>query len=172
MANADPQRAQPPISPALHEACALARTLVEALDAEIVRTERAQQALARIDTEKLFAYATERDAFHTLTAALEARLGEALSRAAAELGLSEVTIASLVDRAPIEGAELDRAFAEIRRRASALDELNKLHRALLERSLAVVSGYVAALQPRAQAYDRRGGLAGRAEPQSTFSRRA
>lgn len=160
-------------STSLQEACALARTLVEALAAEIARTQRAQDALARLESDKLFAYAVERDAFHALAASLEARLGAALSKTAVELGLREVTVATILDRAPAQGAELDRAFAEIRQHASVLDELNRIHKQLIERSLTVVGGYVSAMQPRTHAYDRRGSTGAKAENKgSTFSRRA
>jgi len=154
----------------LQDALAIARTLGEALAAEIERTRRAQGALARLDAEQLFAYAAGRDAFHGTTAALEGRLAEALARAGREWGLTEVTLGALEARSPADGRALSQAFAEIRRLSAGLDELNRLHKALLERSVHCVGAYLSQLQPRVQAYDRRG-AAGPASEGSSFSRR-
>lgn len=159
-----------PKQPALKEALEVARLLAESMAIEIERTRRAQGVLARLNAEQLFAYASGRDAFHAQTAALEARLAQALSSAGKRLGLAEVTMPALAARAPADTHALAEAFADIRKRAALLDELNKLHRELLERSLACVSAYLNLLQPRVKAYDRRG-AAGPASEGSSFSRR-
>jgi hypothetical protein len=140
----------------LGEAVRAARDLRDALAAE-VDSARGERSLFRtLDAPALLDRAQARAGFQARVARLEDRLRAALAEAGRQLGLAEVTIASLASREPAGAAALSRTFGEVRALSSALAELDRLNQHLAARALRVVRGYVDALSPTPSAYDRRG----------------
>lgn len=130
--------------------------LRDVLAAEVENARGERQLLRALDTRGLFDRAAQRSAFLSDVARLEHELVVSLSRAASSLGVTEVTLARLRERAPREGGILTEMLADVRALAGALHEIDRLNLQLAGRALACVRGYVEALQPRPRAYDRRG----------------
>ncbi|MFO0580751.1 MAG: flagellar export chaperone FlgN [Anaeromyxobacter sp.] len=143
----------------LEEALRTAERLRSTLEAEVERARTEREILRTLDADQLFAGASARASFNAEVAALEARLASALARAAAELGLSEVTMSRLKLQAPEEAEALAACLSDVRALAGALAELDRLNLMLAGRALACVQGYLTALAPAPMAYDRRGGRA-------------
>ncbi len=140
----------------LENALETAGRLRDALAAEVGNARGERQLLRKLDTSGLFARAAQRATFLAEVARIERELVVSLSRAAGTLGLSEVTLDRLRERAPRQGEALTRVLADVRALAGALQEIDRLNLQLAGRALACVRGYVEALQPRPRAYDRRG----------------
>jgi hypothetical protein len=140
----------------LEEALASAHELRSALQQEVERAQHEREVLRTLDSDRLFAGATARAGFNAQVARLESALAGALARAAAGLGISEVTLPRLSVRAPEQTARLTRMLGDIRALAGALAELDRLNLMLAGRALACVQGYLTALSPAPAAYDRRG----------------
>jgi hypothetical protein len=143
----------------LEEALATAHELRRALELEVERARREREVLRTLDSDLLFASASARAGFNTEVARLETALASALTRAAEQLGLTEVTLHRLSLKAPAEAAELSRRLADVRSLAGALAELDRLNLMLAGRAMACVQGYLTALNPQPAAYDRRGARA-------------
>jgi hypothetical protein len=133
-----------------------AAQLRDALAAEVESARDERQLLRTLDARGLFARAATRNHFLAEVARLERELAAALSRAAAALGLSELTLEALRARAPGPGERLAHTLSEVRALAGALHEIDRLNLQLAGRALACVRGYVEAVQPAPRAYDRRG----------------
>ena len=155
-----------PAHSTLEEALAVSQELSVELAAEIERTRTARRALARLDSGVLFAHAAAREEFHAKMAGLQSELALALEKVGEALEISEVTLASITEKAPEHGARLAAVFGQIRRFAQELEELNRIHRELLEKGLACVNAYLAAMRPPPAAYDKRGVAASGAEGQA------
>lgn len=156
----------------LEEALRTAERLRTTLEAEVERARTEREILRTLDADLLFAGASARASFNAEVAALEARLASALARAAAELGLSEVTMSRLKLRAPEEAEALAACLSDVRALAGALAELDRLNLMLAGRALACVQGYLTALAPAPTAYDRRGGRATAARAVAAVSSKA
>jgi hypothetical protein len=137
---------------ALEKAAELCATL--AAELEEARGERL--LLRRLDAAGLFERAARRAGFLEDVARLERELAAALARAAGTLGLPEVTLERLRERAPREAESLSATLSDIRFLAAALREIDRLNFQLAHRAMAVVRGYAEALNPTPRAYDRRG----------------
>lgn len=140
----------------LDPAVAAAEALRRILEEEVEAARRERQLLRKLDIEGIFDRASQRGMFFDRVRRAESRLAAELSRAAAALGLREVTLEGLRRSAPVDGERLAQVFAEIRALAGALSELDRLNHALAGRALACVRGYVDAIAPVPRAYDRRG----------------
>jgi FlgN protein len=140
----------------LENALEKAELLRDTLAAEVENARGERKLLRALDSRGLFARSAQRSSFLAEVARLERELAISLSRAASSLGLTEVTLARLRERAPREGAILTETLADVRALAGALHEIDRLNLQLAGRALACVRGYVDALQPRPRAYDRRG----------------
>jgi hypothetical protein len=143
----------------LGNAVETAGRLRDALAAEVEGARGERQLLRSLDAAGLFARAAARAAFLEAVAALERELAARLSRAAADLGLAQVTLDGLRQRAPGPGAALAATLSDVRALAGALHEIDRLNLQLAGRALGCVRGYVEALRPVPSAYDRRGGRA-------------
>ncbi len=141
----------------LENALETAGCLRDALAAEVENARGERQLLRKLDTGGLFARAAQRSTFLAEVARTERALVVSLSRAAGTLGMTEVTLERLRERAPPrQGQALTRVMADIRALAGALQEIDRLNLQLAGRALACVRGYVEALRPKPRAYDRRG----------------
>lgn len=143
----------------LEHAVATAAGLRDVLARE-VESARAERTLLReLDVSGLFSRAAQRGALLSEAQRLEGELAGHLARAAAALGLRQVTLDGLRDAAPEVGGRLSDVLAEVRALAGSLSQLDRLNHALASRALACVRGYVQALAPATSAYGRRGGRA-------------
>ncbi|OFX24443.1 MAG: hypothetical protein A2V77_19720 [Anaeromyxobacter sp. RBG_16_69_14] len=140
----------------LEKALETAGRLRDALAAEVENARGERQLLRKLDTGGLFARAAQRSTFLAEVARIERSLAVSLSRAAGTLGMTEVTLERLRERAPRQGQALTQVMADIRALAGALQEIDRLNLQLAGRALACVRGYVEALQPKPRAYDRHG----------------
>lgn len=143
----------------LEYALETAGQLRDAIAEEVERARGERHLLRQLDAAGLFARAAERGQFLAEVARHERELGAALGRAAAALGLPEVTLERLRLRAPREGAALAHVLSEVRALAGALREIDALNLQLVGRALSCVRGYAQALDPAPRAYDRRGARA-------------
>jgi hypothetical protein len=143
----------------LENALERAAQLRDAIAAEVERARSERRLLRTLDAAGLFARAAQRGEFLAEVARLERELATSLSRAAATLGLPEVTLERLRLRAPEHGEALARVLSEVRSLAGALREIDALNLQLAGRALACVRGSVQALRPTPLAYDRRGARA-------------
>jgi multidrug resistance efflux pump len=143
----------------LENALERAAQLRDAIAAEVERARNERRLLRALDAAGLFARAAERGEFLAEVARLERELATSLARAAATLGLAEVTLERLRLRAPRQGEALARVLSEVRALAGALREIDALNLRLAGRALTCVRGYVQALRPTPLAYDRRGARA-------------
>jgi hypothetical protein len=143
----------------LEIALEIAGRLRDVLAAEVESARSERQLLRALDTSGLFARAAQRSQFLAEVARLERELAVSLSRAAAALGLEEVTLERIRACAPQHGARLSTTLSEVRALAGALQEIDRLNLQLAGRALACVRGYVEALRPTPRAYDRRGARA-------------
>jgi hypothetical protein len=156
--------------PSLDRAIATSRSLKEALDGEVVRAQGERVLLRKFDVEGLLARATMRGEFNASVVSLEQELALHLREAGRVLGLEEVTLATLAQKAPRETSALSAILAEVRALAGALAELDELNRRLAQRATACVRGYLNAVSSDPAGYDRRGSAPSVAG--STFSGRA
>ncbi len=143
----------------LENALEAAGRLRDTIAAEVERARDERRLLRTLDAAGLFARAAQRGEFLAEVARLERELASSLARAAAALGLPEVTLERLRLRVPRQGEALARVLSEVRALAGALREIDALNLKLAGRALTCVRGYVQALQPAPLAYDRRGARA-------------
>jgi len=149
---------------------ARADALCDALATEIERLRDAGNALASLASERIYAHARAREEFNRALARHQDELAAALEEVRAELQLPEMTLPLLTAAAPTHAHEITAVFARIRVLAARLEERDKQLKEMLEKGLALVSGYLAAVRPPTQAYDRRGAVTERQEaPASTIS---
>lgn len=138
-----------------------------ALDQEIVRAQGERTLLRKFDVEGLLKRATLRGEFNAEILALEQTLARHLKDAGEQLGLPEVTLASLRGKEPEVTDRLSGTLDEIRALAGALSELDTLNKRLAQRATTYVRGYLNAVMPAPSLYDRHG--AAPALVGSTFS---
>jgi hypothetical protein len=144
----------------LEQALDVATRMREALQAELGEA-RAQRVLVReLDVQGLFERARRRGEFNVKLAQLQDALGAALSATAAELGVERVSLDVLHTSGLQAASKVAQALSELRASAQALQEIDALNQVLAKRALACVRGYISALSPRADVYDRYGGVRG------------
>jgi hypothetical protein len=143
----------------LENALETAARLREAIAGELDGARGERQLLRALDSDGLFARATQRAAFLGEVARLERLLAGTLGQLASTLGVPEITLERLRRLAPGPGLALADVLSEARALAGALQEIDRLNLELARRALAVVRGYVEAIQPTPRAYDRYGGRA-------------
>lgn len=136
-----------------------------------VGTAREERVLIRnVDVDGLNYRAAKRAEFNQRTATLQQNLAAHLAEVSLELGLTDVTLDGLNERAPAFGQRMSTLLAEVRALASALSELDNLNRMLGQRALSYVRAHLAVLCPKPAAYDRRGGSAAEARASTTVVR--
>ena len=119
---------------------------------------REQRVLVRkLDVKGLFERARARGDFNVRLSQLQVALREALSAVAAARGWERLSIELLQAAGDDSAVALASALREMRASTQALQEIDALNQVLARRALACVRGYISALSPRADAYDRRGG---------------
>lgn len=141
------------MTPSLSHATATALRLRTVLEREVEEVRLERTLLKSLDAEGLLRRAAARTAFNT---ALE-ELGVALEESLRTMGLATPVDAALATMGH-EGERLAGTLGEVRALASALRELDQFNRALANRTLLFVRGYMSALSPGILAYDRRGSV--------------
>lgn len=152
---------------AVTSAVEISRKIRDALAVEVERARGERTLIRKMDSDGLMRRAALRAEFTAATASLQRELADALAVVGRALALPEITLAAIREKAPREGAELDRALAEVRALASALSELDNLNRLLGQRVMSYVRAHLAILAPKSSAYDRRGEAAAAAGPHAS-----
>ena len=141
----------------LERALDLATKIRDHVQAEL-ESARDQRVLVRkLDVQGLFERARARGEFNVVLAQLQAELNGSLAEVGAMMGEGGISLAALRASVAPGAIELARALSELRASAQALQEIDSLNQVLARRALACVRGYISALSPRADAYDRYGG---------------
>lgn len=156
--------------PDLDRAADVARRLRDVLAAEIAGARGERLLLSSLDSQGLFARAAQRASFLSETARLERALAEALAELGEAVGCREVTLERLRAHGGDGADELAGLLSQARALARALRDMDRLHLELARRAMAVVRGYVEALQPTTSAYDRLGTRASAPAPIAVSSK--
>jgi hypothetical protein len=140
----------------LEQTLTTAEKLKEALSSELERARDERRLLRTLDSARLMERAAKREHFNSSMVVLQREFQTNLETVGQRLGMNQVSVEALSQREPEASARLSVAVAEVRALAGALSELDALNRALGERTLGVVRGYISAIVPRTAAYDRQG----------------
>jgi hypothetical protein len=132
----------------------------EALQAELSEARTQRVLVRKLDVQGLFERARQRGEFNVKLAQLQEELGAALSAAATVLGVERMSLDVLRTSGLLAASKVAQALSEMRASAQALQEIDNFNQVLAKRALACVRGYISALNPRADVYDRYGGIRG------------
>ena len=143
---------------ALEDSLDVATRMRDALQAELAGAREQRVLVRKLDVQGLFERARQRGEFNVRLAQMQDALGSALSAAAADLGVAKVSMDVLYTSGIKLAGRLGLALSELRASAQALQEIDALNQVLSRRALACVRGYLSALSPRADVYDRYGGV--------------
>jgi hypothetical protein len=142
------------------QALDIATRMREALQTELAAARDQRVLVRKLDVQGLFERARRRGEFNIKLAQMQGALGEALAAVAAALGTAKVTLEVLRASETTSAEALAEGLSELRASAQALQEIDNFNQGLGKRALACVRGYLSALSPRADAYDRFGGIRG------------
>lgn len=129
----------------------------DALQAELGEAREQRVLVRKLDVQGLFERARRRGEFNLRLAELQGSLGDALAASASVLGVEKVSMDVLHSSGLEMARQAAAALSEVRASAQALQEIDTLNQMVARRALACVRGYLSALAPRADAYDRYGG---------------
>ena len=144
----------------LEQTLDVATRMREALQAELDEARTQRVLVRKLDVQGLFERARQRGEFNVKLAQLQDALGAALSAAATQLGVDRISLDILHTSGLQAASKTAQALSELRASAQALQEIDALNQVLAKRALACVRGYLSALSPRADVYDRYGGIRG------------
>jgi hypothetical protein len=130
----------------------------QALQAELEQAREQRVLVRKLDVQGLFERARLRGEFNVKLAQMQDELGAALTATASVLGVERVSLDVLHTSGILEASKVAQALSELRASAQALQEIDTLNQVLARRALACVRGYLSALSPRADVYDRYGGV--------------
>jgi hypothetical protein len=147
----------------LEHALELASLIRDHVQAELMAAREQRILVRKLDVQGLFERARVRGVFNVKLAQLQGALGEAMAAVASERGWERLSIEFLQAAGDDPALALAGALGEMRASAQALREIDSLNQVLARRALACVRGYISALSPRADAYDRHGGARAGAE---------
>jgi hypothetical protein len=142
----------------LEHALDVATRMRQALQAELDKAREQRVLIRKLDVQGLFERARQRGEFNVKLADMQDALGAALVGAANVLGVDKVTLDVLHTSGLHDASKVAQALSELRASAQALQEIDSLNQILARRALACVRGYLSALSPRADVYDRHGGV--------------
>jgi hypothetical protein len=142
----------------LEHALDVATEMRQALQAELDEAREQRILVRKLDVQGLFERARKRGEFNVKLSRMQDALGAALAGAASVLGVDRVTLDLLHTSGIHAASKVAQALSELRASAQALQEIDALNQVLARRALACVRGYISALSPRADVYDRRGGV--------------
>ena len=142
----------------LEHALDVATRMRQALQAELEQAPEQRVLVRKLDVQGLFERARLRGEFNVKLAQMQDELGAALTATASVLGVERVSLDVLHTSGILEASKVAQALSELRASAQALQEIDTLNQVLARRALACVRGYLSALSPRADVYDRYGGV--------------
>jgi hypothetical protein len=142
----------------LEQALDVATRMRQALQAELGEARTQRVLVRKLDVQGLFERARKRGELNVKLAQLQEALGAALSAAAPEHGVDRVSLDVLYTSGLQAASKVVQALSELRASAQALQEIDAFNQVLAKRALACVRGYLSALSPRADVYDRYGGV--------------
>jgi len=142
----------------LEHALDVATRMRQALQAELEEAREQRVLVRKLDVQGLFERARRRGEFNVKLAQMQDELGAALVATASVLGVDRVSLDVLHTSGIHEASKVAQALSELRASAQALQEIDALNQVLARRALACVRGYLSALSPRADTYDRYGGV--------------
>jgi hypothetical protein len=142
------------------QALDIANRTRDALQAELVAARQQRVLVRQLDVQGLFERARGRGEFNVKLAEMQAALGDALARSAEHLGIDRISQEALKGCDDPAARALSQGLSELRASAQALQEIDSFNQSLSKRALACVRGYLAALSPRPDTYDRYGGIRG------------
>jgi hypothetical protein len=140
----------------LEHALDVATRMRQALQAELDQAREQRVLVRKLDVQGLFERARRRGEFNIRLAQMQDELGAALEETANVLGVERVSLNVLHTSGINQAGKVAQALSELRASAQALQEIDALNQVLARRALACVRGYVSALSPRADVYDRHG----------------
>ena len=142
----------------LEHALDVATRMRQALQAELEEAREQRVLVRKLDVQGLFERAGRRGEFNVKLAQMQDELGAALVATASVLGVDRVSLDVLHTSGIHAASKVAQALSELRASAQALQEIDSLNQVLARRALACVRGYISALSPRADVYDRYGGV--------------
>ena len=142
----------------LEHALDVATRMRQALQAELEEAREQRVLVRKLDVQGLFERARRRGEFNVKLAQMQDALGEALAATANILGVERVSLDVLRTSGILAASKVAQALSELRASAQALQEIDALNQVLARRALSCVRGYLSALSPRADTYDRYGGV--------------
>jgi glycosyltransferase A (GT-A) superfamily protein (DUF2064 family) len=142
----------------LEHALDVATRMRQALQAELEQAREQRVLVRKLDVQGLFERARLRGEFNVKLAQMQDELGTALAATASVLGVERVSLDVLHTSGIHEASKVEQALSELRASAQALQEIDTLNQVLARRALACIRGYLSALSPRANVYDRYGGV--------------
>jgi hypothetical protein len=142
----------------IEHALDVATRMRQALQAELEQARLQRVLVRKLDVQGLFERARQRGEFNVKLSQMQDALGEALVATANVLGVDRVSLDVLHTSGIHAASKMAQALSELRASAQALQEIDALNQVLARRALACVRGYLSALSPRADVYDRYGGV--------------
>jgi hypothetical protein len=142
----------------IEHALDVATRMRQALQAELEQARLQRVLVRKLDVQGLFERARQRGEFNVKLSHMQDALGEALVATANVLGVDRVSLDVLHTSGIHAASKMAQALSELRASAQALQEIDALNQVLARRALACVRGYLSALSPRADVYDRYGGV--------------
>ena len=144
----------------LEHALDVATRMRQALQAELDEAREQRVLVRKLDVQGLFERARQRGEFNVKLSQMQDALGAALIATASVLGVDRVSLDILRTSGIHAARKVAQALSELRASAQALQEIDALNQVLAKRALACVRGYISALSPRADVYDRYGSVRG------------
>jgi hypothetical protein len=142
----------------LEHALDVATRMRQALQAELEEAREQRVLVRKLDVQGLFERARRRGEFNVKLSQMQDALGAALAATANVLGVDRISLDVLHTSGIHAASKVAQALSELRASAQALQEIDALNQILARRALACVRGYISALSPRADVYDRYGGV--------------
>ena len=144
----------------LEHALDVATRMRQALQAELEEAREQRVLVRKLDVQGLLERARRRGEFNVRLSQMQDELGAVLVATASLLGVDRVSLDVLRTSGILAASKVAQALSELRASAQALQEIDSLNQVLARRAMACVRGYISALSPRADVYDRYGGIRG------------
>lgn len=144
----------------------------DVLEESLAQAEDLRGLLVTLDADAVLEAAVRRRRLNEALAEAHRALAGFLHQAGGAVHLEVPSLTALAEALDGEAGELKERVAKVRRLAADLGERDRVNRALGERALAVLGGYLSALRPPSPTYDRRGRASEVAAPAGSTTRTA
>jgi DNA repair exonuclease SbcCD ATPase subunit len=138
------------------QATTLATRMREHLQTELEAAREQRVMVRKLDVQGLFDRARARGEFNVLLASLQDELTQSLAELNIAVKGTPLSLEQLRASDDPQAPRLAEALGELRASAQALQEIDTLNQVLSRRALACVRGYISALSPRGDVYNRYG----------------